>query len=298
MNVVPSPGKYNCVMSKKRQQLDVEGVEVRLLTIQEDDYISLTDMARSSNERTDLVLQTWMRNRNTIEFLGLWEELHNPNFNPYEFAGIKEQTGLNNFYISAKEWIDRTHAVGIVSRTGRYGGTFAHKDIAFEFGTWLSPRFKMFLIKDYQRLKEEENTVKSLDWSVKRLLTKANYRIHTEAVREYLIPPVWVNTKREGIVFATEADLLNTALFGMTAKEWKLQNPDLKGNMRDNATAEQLIVLANLEALNAKLLEWDCDQALRLQILNKTAIDQMNVLLGIPAVKQLSAGTKKGIKPS
>ena len=278
-------------MSKK-QQLDVEGVQVRLLSIQEDDYISLTDMARSSSDRTDLVLQTWMRNRNTIEFLGLWEELHNPNFNPYEFAGIKEQTGLNSFYISAKEWIERVKAVGIVSKTGRYGGTFAHKDIAFEFGTWLSPRFKLFLIKDYQRIKEEETKVKSLDWNVKRLLSKANYRIHTEAVREYLMPPQLMHTKKEGIVFASEADLLNTALFGLTAKEWKLQNPELKGNMRDHASSEQLIVLSNLEALNAKLLEWDCDQELRLQILNKTAIDQMNVLLGLPAVKQLKAGMK------
>jgi hypothetical protein len=249
-------------------------------------------MARSSSDRTDLVLQTWMRNRNTIEFLGLWEELHNPNFNPYEFAGIKEQTGLNSFYISAKEWIERVQAVGIVSKTGRYGGTFAHKDIAFEFGTWLSPRFKLFLIKDYQRVKEEENKVKSLDWNVKRLLSKANYRIHTEAVREYLMPPQLMYTKKEGIVFASEADLLNTSLFGLTAKEWKLQNPELKGNMRDHATSEQLIVLSNLEALNAKLLEWDCDQELRLQILNKTAIDQMNVLLGLPAVKQLKAGMK------
>lgn len=280
-------------MSKKRQNLEVDGVEVQLLSIQEEDYISLTDMARSSNERTDLVLQTWMRNRNTIEFLGLWEEVHNPHFNPYEFAGIREQTGLNTFYISAKEWIERTKAVGIISKTGRYGGTFAHKDIAFEFGTWLSPRFKLFLIKDYQRIKEEEQSTKSLEWDVKRLLVKANYRIHTEAVREYLVPPLLLNTKREGIVFASEADLLNTALFGMTAKEWKLQNADLKGNMRDYASAEQLIVLANLEALNAKLLEWDCDQPLRLQILNKTAIDQMNVLLGIPSVKQLAAKIKK-----
>jgi hypothetical protein len=284
-------------MGKKRQELHVDGVEVRLLTIEEDDYISLTDMARSSNERTDLVLQTWMRNRNTIEFLGLWEEIHNPDFNPYEFAGIKSQTGLNNFYISAKEWIERTHARGLVSRTGRYGGTFAHKDIAFEFGTWLSPRFKMFLIKDYQRLKEEEANTQSLEWNVKRLLSKANYRIHTEAVREFLVPPLWANTKREGVVFASEADLLNTALFGMTAREWKLNNPEAKGNMRDYATAEQLIVLANLEALNAKLLEWGCDQDQRIEILNKTAIDQINILLGLPSVKALEQGRAKDALP-
>ena len=272
----------------KKGKLIVQGIEIKFETYQDEDYISLTDMARSANPRTDVVLQNWLRNKNTVAFLGLWEILHNnPNFNPIEFEGISQKTGLNTFYLSVKEWIQRTKAIGIRSTPGRYGGTFAHKDIAFEFGSWLSPQFKLYLIKDYQRIKQGEAERNKLEWNVSRVLSKANYHIHTEAVRQYLIPPEIHNTRKEGLVFSSEADLLNKSLFGLTAKEWRIHNPDMKGNMRDNATTEQLIVLANLESLNAKLIEWDCDQSQRLEILNKTAIDQMNILLGAPSIKKL-----------
>lgn len=211
-----------------------------------------------------------------------------------QLHGIKEQVGLNRFLLSVKKWVELTSAIGLRSSAGRYGGTYAHLDIAFHFCLWLSPTFQLYIAKEFQRLKKEEakESKEALDWNLKRTLAKVNYRVHAEAVREYLMPPQLVNTKKEGIVFASEADLLNVAVFGMTAREWKMQNPEAKGNMRDHASTEQLIILANLESLNAKLLEWDCDQEQRLEILNKTAIDQMNVLLGLPAVKELKAGMK------
>ncbi len=282
-------------MAKKKQILDVDGLKVNLINDGIAEYISLTDMAKSANPRTDIVIQNWLRNRNTIEFLGLWEQMYNVNFNPIEFDGVKSQTGLNTFSISAKQWIERVGAIGITSKAGRYGGTFAHKDIAFEFGTWLSPAFKLYLIKDYQRLKEEEMGQQSLEWNVKRLMAKVNYQIHSEAVKEYLIPPT-LNTKhKEWMVYASEADLLNIALFGMTSKEWRLQKPKKKGNMRDEASTLQLLVLANLESLNAKLIEWGCDKEERLNILNKTAVDQMQTLLSNSSTKKLNDG-KSDIK--
>ena len=277
-------------MAKKKQILDVDGLKVSLINDGIAEYISLTDMAKSANPRTDIVIQNWLRNRNTIEFLGLWEQMYNANFNPIEFDGIRNQAGLNTFALSSKQWIERVGAIGIISKAGRYGGTFAHKDIAFEFGTWLSPAFKLYLIKDYQRLKEEEMGQQSLEWNVKRLMAKVNYQIHSEAVKEYLIPPAINSKHKEWMVYASEADLLNIALFGMTSKEWRLQNSEKKGNMRDEASTLQLLVLANLESLNAKLIEWGCDKEERLNILNKTAVDQMQTLLSNSSTKKLNDG--------
>ncbi len=278
-------------MAKKT--INVEGTAITLLTIGEDDFISLTDIDQRF-EGGGRHIENWIRNQNTIEYLTTWETLHNPNFNSMQLHGIKEQVGLNRFLLSVKKWVELTSAIGLRSSAGRYGGTYAHLDIAFHFCLWLSPTFQLYIAKEFQRLKKEEakESKEALDWNLKRTLAKVNYRVHAEAVREYLMPPQLVNTKKEGMVFASEADLLNVAVFGMTAKEWKMQNPEAKGNMRDHASTEQLIILANLESLNAKLLEWDCDQEQRLEILNKTAIDQMNVLLGLPAVKELKAGMK------
>lgn len=278
-------------MAKKT--IDVEGTAITLLTIGEDDFISLTDIDQRF-EGGGRHIENWIRNQNTIEYLTTWETLHNPNFNSMQLHGIKEQVGLNRFLFSVKKWVELTSAIGLKSSAGRYGGTYAHLDIAFHFCLWLSPTFQLYIAKEFQRLKKEEakESREALDWNLKRTLAKVNYRVHAEAVREYLMPPQLVNTKKEGMVFASEADLLNVAVFGMTAREWKMQNPEARGNMRDHASTEQLIILANLESLNAKLLEWDCDQDQRLEILNKTAIDQMNVLLGLPAVKELKAGMK------
>lgn len=278
-------------MAKKT--INVEGTAITLLTIGEDDFISLTDIDQRF-EGGGRHIENWIRNQNTIEYLTTWETLHNPNFNSMQLHGIKEQVGLNRFLLSVKKWLELTSAIGLRSSAGRYGGTYAHLDIAFHFCLWLSPTFQLYIAKEFQRLKKEEakENKEALDWNLKRTLAKVNYRVHAEAVREYLMPPQLVNTKKEGMVFASEADLLNVAVFGMTARDWKMQNPEAKGNMRDHASTEQLIILANLESLNSKLLEWDCDQEQRLEILNKTAIDQMNVLLGLPAVKQLKAGMK------
>lgn len=265
-------------MAKNKKKIEVEGHEILLYPHGQENYISLTDIANVLSD--DISIYSWMRNRNTVEFLGVWEQLHNPDFKGDEFVTFKEAAGLNNFNLTPRKWIKHTQAIGIVSKSGRYGGgTFAHQDIAINFCYWLSPTFQLYLIKEFQRLKEEEAKRLSLEWNVKRIISKANYHIHTEAVREYLIPPPVAGTKKEGLVFANEADLLNLALFGMTAREWRQKNPDLKGNMRDHATTEQLLVLSNLESLNAKLIEWDSDAEQRLEILNKTAIEQMEILI-------------------
>ncbi len=274
-----------------KKKINVQGIEIKLDQTKEgEEYLSLTDMARKFNERTDVVIQRWMRNRNTIEFLAIWEQLNNPTFNPTHLDGIKSDLGLNSYVLSSKQWIKMTGAIGIQSRAGRYGGTYAHRDIAMEFGTWLSPVFKMYLIKEFQRLKEAEAQQNNLEWRIHRIMSKANYKIHTEAVRIHLIPPKVQNTKREGLYFASEADVLNVALFGMTANEWKRQNPNKKGNIRDYATTEQLLVLSNIQSLNAKLMKWDCDAEQRVQILNEAAIEEMNILLSSSSLNQIPDG--------
>ena len=283
-------------MSNKTGKIFVDSHEIRFYSEREDDFICLTDMAKKINPKTEQVIQNWLRNRNTVEFLGLWEKLHNTIFNHLEFEVIRTNTGLNSYVLSAGEWIKSTNAIGLRSKPGRYGGTYAHKDIAFEFGSWLNPSFKLLIIKEFQRLKTDESTRLGLDWNLKRQIAKANWYIHTEAVREHLVPIIDWNTRREAYAQASEADLLNLSLFGMTAREWKAANPDLSGNLRDHATTEQLLVLANLQSLNAKLLEWDSPKEQRLEILNKTAREQMEILVNTKAVshlKQLDGGTTR-----
>jgi acylphosphatase len=263
----------------------VQGVEIHLFSRNEEDYISLTDMVKASADG-DVLIKSWFRNKNTIEFIGIWERINNPDFNWVEFELIKNEAGLNRFTMSAKQWMEKTKGIGVIAKAGRYGGTFAHKDIAFEFGSWLSPEFKLYLIKEFQRLKEQEIQVGQLEWNIRRSLTKANYHIHTDAIKAHLIPPE-LDKRQEGIVYATEADLLNLALFGMTAKEWRASNPDKEGNLRDYATVEQLVVLASLESQNALLIQQGHSQTDRLHWLNQLARAQMQSLLNSPAVKKL-----------
>jgi hypothetical protein len=257
-------------------KIKVLNKEVALYSVKDDDFISLTDIARyRDSERTDYIIQNWFRNRNTIEFLGIWEKLNNPEFNPIGFDGIRNQSGLNSFVLTAKRWIEGTGAIGIVSKAGRYGGTYAHKDIAFEFASWVSVEFKLYLIKEFQRLKEEER--KTLGWDIKRNLARINYRIHTDAIKAHLIPER-LSPKQTSIVYASEADVLNLALFGITAADWRASNPDKDGNIRDYADASQLICLSNLENLNAIFIAEGLSQEKRLQRLNKIAIHQMTIL--------------------
>jgi hypothetical protein len=270
-----------------KSTLEVQGTAVTVLTQREEDYISLTDIARHKNaEHTDDLIRNWIRNRNTIEFLGIWEQLNNPDFNPVEFDGIRLQAGLNSFTLTSKQWIEKTGAVGIISRAGRYGGTYAHKDIAFEFASWISVEFKLYLIKEFQRLKEDENHRLSLAWNLNRTLSKLNYHIHTDAIKARLIPAA-VTPAQAAITYANEADMLNVALFGQTARQWRDANPDLEGNMRDHATIEQLLVLANIESMNAELIHMGLTQGERLNRLNEIAIRQMQVLTSASAIKQL-----------
>ena len=275
-------------MTKTRKAtVSVKGTGVTVLIHKEQDYISLTDIARHRNsEHTDDLIRNWLRNRNTIEFLGIWEHLNNSDFNPVEFDGFRARAGLNSFTLTPKQWIEGTRAIGIVSRPGRYGGTFAHKDIAFEFASWISVEFKLFLIKEFQRLKEDENRRLSLGWSLNRTLSKLNYRIHTDAIRAHLIPSE-ITPVQAAMTYASEADVLNVALFGKTAREWREANTGERGNMRDYATVEQLLVLANIEGMNAELIHMGLAQGDRLQRLNQIAIRQMRVLTDAPAAKQL-----------
>ncbi len=282
-------------MTKKAMILSVEGTEIRTYSEKEDDFISLTDIAKKFNDRTDQVILNWLRTRTTVDFLGAWEILHNPHFNPLNFEGIRNQTGAATFVLTVTDWVQQTGAVGIHSKQGRYGGTFAHRDIAFEFLSYLSPTFKLYVFKEFQRLKdiEAKEQRQALDWSLKRTLAKVNYRIHSDAVKLYLIPPRLENTKYEGIAYASEADMLNLALFGMTARQWQEKNPTLKGNVRDYATTEQLLVLANLENLNAHLIKQGIKQSERLEQLNEVAIYQMGLLMGsniLKGVKELPEG--------
>lgn len=254
--------------------------------IGKEDYISLTDIARYRSDEPNDVIKNWLRSKSTIEFLGLWEQMNNPNFKPVEFGGFRNEAGANAFTMSPQKWINTTNAIGIISKSGRYGGTFAHKDIAFEFASWISPEFKLYIIKDYQRLKEDEAYRLSLDWNVKRLISKANYRIHTEAIKDNLIPPD-ISKGRQGIIYASEADVLNVALFGQTAAEWRKANPEAKGNMRDYATIEQLLVLANLESANAMFIENGIEQSERVIMLNQLAIKQLKTLSEAASIKRL-----------
>ena len=264
-------------MSKaKPATIEVQGTAITVITKEHGDYISLTDMVRNFEGGSALIEQ-WLKNKDTVLFLGVWEQIHNPGFNFLEFEGIRNEAGRNSFFLSAKSWAERTRAKGLIASAGRYGGTFAHKDIAFEFGSWLSPEFKLYLIKEFQRLKEDENRRLSLAWNLNRTLSKLNYRIHTDAVKAHLIPPE-VTPAQAAITYATEADLLNVALFGHTARQWRDANPKLAGNVRDYAGVEQLLVLANMEGMNAEFIHMGLPQGERLKRLNQIAIRQMQVL--------------------
>ena len=254
-------------------ELKVDDKVINYVKIDDEDYISITDMLKSKDG--NFFVTDWLRNRNTIEFLGIWEELHNPNFNYGEFAIIKSHAGLNSYKLSVKEWVKKTGAIGITSKSGRYGGTYAHKDIAFEFGMWISPKFKLLLIKEFERLKKEEQ--KQLRWNVKREFSKINYKIHTDAIKHNLLPAK-LTKEQINYIYAEEADVLNMALFGMTAKEWRICNFELDGNIRDYASINQLICLANLENLNSVFINNGLSQAIRLEQLNKIAISQMQIL--------------------
>jgi len=262
----------------------VDDTEITVLSIDEKDFISLTDMLKAKDG--EFFISDWLRNRNTVEFLGVWEQIHNPDFNYGEFAIIRSQAGLNNYKISVKEWVQKTNAIGLKATAGRYGGTYAYKDIAFEFGMWISPQFKIYLIKEFDRLKEEEQA--RLGWDIKRNLAKINYRVHTEAIKENLIPPE-LTPQQRSIVYASEADVLNMALFGTTAKKWRDKNPDAKGNIRDYADISQLVCLSNLESLNAVFIHEGLSQSDRLKKLNAVAISQMKTLTEDMGVTKLEA---------
>ncbi len=255
-------------------KINVTGTDITVIRIEDDDYISLTDMVKSVENGLALI-EKWLRNKNTIEFIGFWEIMYNPHFNSLEFEGIKNSAGLNRFILSVKQWIEKTGAIGIMAKAGRYGGTYAHKDIAFEFASWVSPQFKLYLLKEFQRLKEQEQW--QLGWSAKRELAKINYHIHTNAIKHNLIPSE-LTPKQTSIIYASEADVLNMALFGMTAKDWRDANPDLKGNIRDYAAINELICLSNMENLNAVFINEGLSQRERLIKLNKIAIQQMRIL--------------------
>ena len=268
----------------KNKKIEVEGKEITIILDKEQEYISLTDMLKAKDG--DFFISDWLRNRNTVEYLGIWESVYNPGFNYGEFAIIKSQAGLNSYKLSVKDWVGKTNAIGLKATVGRYGGTYAHPDIAFEFGMWISPKFKIYLIKEFQRLKSEENDRLKLEWNLQRTLAKVNYQIHTEAIKENLIPKQ-ITRQQAGFVYSSEADLLNVALFGITARIWKENNPNQKGNIRDYATLEQLVVLSNMESINALLIGQGLSQSDRLVQLNKVAITQMKSLLESNSMKKL-----------
>lgn len=276
-------------MSEKKYKATItaKGTEIVVITVwDENDYISLTDIARYKSDDPTATIQNWMRNKDVIEFLGLWEELNNPNFKPLEFEVFRNAAGANAFTLSPQKWIKATNAIGISSKSGRYGGTFAHKDIAFEFASWISAEFKLYIIKDYQRLKTDENSRLALGWNLSRTLSKINYRIHTDAIKQNLIPPA-LSAAQISFTYANEADVLNVALFGMTAAQWREANPTAKGNIRDEATLHQLIVLSNLEALNAEFIRQGITQKDRLVKLRESAKQMLQSLSDNPSIKQL-----------
>jgi hypothetical protein len=263
----------------KNMEIEVHGTEITIFKAEMDDYISLTDIARYKDaSNTDDIIKNWLRNRNTIELLGFWEQLYNPDFKPVEFDGFKKQAGLNSFVLTPKRWIETTNAVGIVSKSGRYGGTFAHKDIAFEFASWISIEFKLYIIKEFQCLKESESDRLKLEWDFQRTLAKVNYHIHTDAIKENLVPTE-ISMQQKSFIYANEVDVLNTALFGKTARQWRDEYPRQNGNIRDYATIEQLVVLSNMESTNALLIHQGLTQSERLIQLNQMAITQMKSLL-------------------
>jgi len=267
--------------------ITVKEQDVSVIIKKDSDYISLTDIARTKNaDEPKDVVKNWFRNRGTVEFLGLWERINNTNFKGVEFDPLYRESGSNSFTLSPTKWIKTTNAIGIISKTGRGGGTYAHKDIAFEFASWISAEFKLYLINEFQRLKEDENDRLKLDWNLQRTLSKVNYTIHTDAIKEKLIPKL-VTRKQTAIIYASEADILNIALFGITAMQWRSENPNEKGNIRDMASLEQLVVLSNLESINSVLIHQGSEQAERLLQLNKIAITQMNSLLTHKAIKKL-----------
>jgi hypothetical protein len=272
-NRFPDKNVYLCTKSKDMAKIIVKDTEVTVINVNGEDYICLTDMLRAKDG--DFFITDWLRNRNTLEFIGIWEKVYNPHFNYGEFATIRNQAGLNSFKISVKEFVSRTNAISLQAKAGRYGGTYAHKDIAFEFAMWISPEFKIYIVKEFQRLKAEEQ--KLLGWSAKRELSKINYRIHTDAIKQNLIPAE-VSAAQSSIIYANEADVLNVAMFGMTAKQWREHNPELKGNIRDYASINELICLSNMENLNAVFIEQGMSQRDRLIKLNQIAIHQMQVL--------------------
>ncbi len=261
------------VQKAKEAKIKVQGTEISIFKHSQEDYISLTDMVRNFDGGSALIEQ-WLKAKDTVLFLGVWEQINNPDFNSLEFEGIRNEAGRNSFFLSSKKWIDQTNARGLIAKPGRYGGTFAHKDIAFEFGSWLSPEFKLYLIKEFQRLKEDESRRLSEEWNLNRALSKLNYRIHTDAIKDKIIPKL-VSSKQASLAYANEADVLNVALFGLTAKQWRNANPDKEGNIRDNATVPQLLVLANIESMNAEYIRMGLSQAERLKNLNQTAINQL-----------------------
>lgn len=274
-------------MTKKISTLIVKKIEINVFQSEQLEYISLTDIAAFKNSSAPKdVVKNWLRNRSTIEFLGLWESINNPDFKGVEFDSFLFKAGSNSFTLSPSNWIESTQAIGIISKPGRGGGTFAQKDIAFEFASWISAEFKLYLIKEYQRLKQEENSRQQLDWNLQRTLAKVNYTIHTDAIKDNLIPPK-LSKKEISWVYASEADLLNMALFGITAADWRKKNPDAQGNMRDHATIEQLVVLSNLESINAVLIRQRLSAEDRLEQLNDIAITQMTSLLNHANVKKL-----------
>ena len=273
-------------MSRDRKKvIEVQGLEISVLSHDDVDYISLTDMLHAKDG--DFFIADWLRNRNTVEFLSIWERLNNPDFNYGEFAIIKSQVGLNSYKLSVKDWVKQTNALGLRATAGRYGGTYAHPDIAFEFGMWISPEFKLYLVREFRRLKEDESSRLSQAWNLNRTLSKLNYRIHTDAIKARLIPAI-ITAEQARITYATEADVLNMAIFGQTAKAWRDEHPKATGNMRDDASIEQLLVLANLESLNAEFIHMGLTQGLRLQKLNEIAIRQLQSLTSHVSLKALS----------
>ena len=268
----------------KNKKIEVKGISINILTAGNEEFISLTDMLKAKDG--EFFISDWLRNRNTVEFLGVWESVNNPNFNYGEFATIKSRAGLNSYKISVKEWVEETNAIGLQAKAGRYGGTYAHIDIAFEFGMWISAEFKVYLIKEFKRLKKEENNRLKLQWNFQRTLAKVNYKIHTDAIKENLIPRQ-LSDKQTAIIYANEADVLNIALFGKTARQWREESPDEKGNIRDFATIQQLVVSSNLESINAMLVHQNIAQKERLVQLNSMAITQMRSLVENIAIKKL-----------
>ena len=281
-----------------KDTIHANGISIGIYTQDfENEFISLTDIARYKSDDPAAVIQNWMRNRDVIDFLGLWEQLHNPDFNPLEFEGFRKQAGANAFTMSPKKWVEATNAIGIVSKAGRYGGTYAHSDIAMSFASWVSPEFQLYIMKDYRRLKTDENSRLSLNWNLNRAISKLNYRIHTDAIKETLLPDL--TAAQVAYTYANEADMLNVVLFGKTAKQWKEENPTERGNMRDAATLNQLLVLANLESYNAVLLKQGKDQRERMELLRQLALQQLRTLeaVSLQQLPQLGVGSEQQPRP-